>query len=289
MASPSARSAAPTVSAARPMAMSSWTRCHRWAWLPGRAERDGGRLVEEEAGELAGRVQRGHELDGGAGGGGGRLEQVRAHALLAAGDDDDPVRGVPVHHEGLLAGQHPLRRLAAGAGAHGGERLAVALLAEGDGAAAGAGRQVGEELGRRPAHGRPAWPPRRRRRTARAAGGGPSARGRCRSRAGRRRCRRARRGRGGSVQPRSTSVDHSAGVMPVGSSASSRNSCGLHSRSSAVRATSWSASCSSSYVKSTVLPWSSATAALLVRARRMPARQQRNACHERRRQRAAVP
>ena len=56
------------------------------------------------------------------------------------------------------------------------------------------------------------------------------------------------------VHPRSTRVDHSAGVMPVGSSANWRTRSGPHSRSSAVRATSCSASCSSSYVKSTASP-----------------------------------
>src|SRR3984885_3332777 len=53
------------------------------------------------------------------------------------------------------------------------------------------------------------------------------------------------------VQPSSTRVDHSAGVMAVGSSTSVRTISGSHSRSRAARATSWSASCSSSNVKST--------------------------------------
>ncbi len=56
------------------------------------------------------------------------------------------------------------------------------------------------------------------------------------------------------VQPRSTRVLHNAGVMPVGSSANWRSRSGPHSRSSALRATSWRASCSSSYVKSTASP-----------------------------------
>ena len=62
MASASARSAAPTVSAASPTAMSSWTRCHSPTWLPGRPERHDRRLVEHEAGQLAGGVERRDEL-----------------------------------------------------------------------------------------------------------------------------------------------------------------------------------------------------------------------------------
>src|SRR5580698_7682276 len=58
------------------------------------------------------------------------------------------------------------------------------------------------------------------------------------------------------VQPSSTSVFHSAGVIPAGSSASCRTMSGPHSRSRALRATSCSASCSSSYVKSTASPTS---------------------------------
>ena len=59
------------------------------------------------------------------------------------------------------------------------------------------------------------------------------------------------------VHPRSTSVDHSAGVMPVGVVGQLAHAAsGPHSRSSALRATSCSASCSSSYVKSTASPTS---------------------------------
>src|SRR3984957_2001077 len=58
------------------------------------------------------------------------------------------------------------------------------------------------------------------------------------------------------VHPSSTSVFHSAGVIPAGSSASWRTTSGPHSRSSAERATSGSASCSSSFVKSPLSPTS---------------------------------
>ena len=77
MASASARSAAPTVSAARPMAMSSCTRCHSAGLVARRAERDDRRVVEDQAGQLAGRVERGDELDRGAGGQAGRPNSSR--------------------------------------------------------------------------------------------------------------------------------------------------------------------------------------------------------------------
>ena len=260
MASPRARSAAPTVSAARPMAMSSWTRCHRSAWFPGGPSGTTGVSSRTRRASLRVGSSEGTSSTG-AGRGRRRLEQIGAHALLAAGDDDDPVGGVAVHHEGLLAGEHPLRRLAAGAGAHGRERLAVALLAEGDGAAAGAGGQVGQQLG-----------------GAEGAGGQRGRDGGGEERAGQRDAahlleddaRLEQAGAGAAVlrgdeEAGPAEVDErrpERGGDPVSSSASWRSSCGLHSRSSAVRATSWSASCSSSYVKSTALPWSSPPAAL---------------------------
>ena len=63
-----------------------------------RAERDHRRLVEDEAGQLAGGVERRARARPA-----GRLEQVGAHALLAAGHDDGPVGGVPVDDGRLLA------------------------------------------------------------------------------------------------------------------------------------------------------------------------------------------
>ncbi len=225
MASARARSAAPTVSAARPTAMSSSTRCHSAGLVPRRAERDDRRLVEDEAGQLAGRVERRDERRRSAGGG-RRLEQVRAHALLAARHDDGPVGGVAVHHEGLLAGEHPLRRLAAGPGAHGAERLAVALLAQGDGAAAGAGGQVAEQLGGAEGAGGQRGGDGGGEERARAAGCGPSAPARCTSRAARRRCRRGPRGRGGRSSRGRPASTTAPGVMPASSSASWRSRSG---------------------------------------------------------------
>ena len=230
MASARARSAAPTVSAASATAMSSWTRCHRAAWLPAGPERDHRGVVEDEAGQLAGGVERGHEL------GSGRLEQVRAHPLLAARHHDGPVGGVPVDDGRLLAREHPLGALAARPRPHRVHGLAVPLLTEGHRAPAGAGGQVGQQLGRRRGRGRPGWRRPRRRRTAPARGCGPSARGRCTFRAGPSRCRpgpRAPAGPSIPARPASTTV---AGVMPSGSSASWRTTSGVHSRSSAARA-----------------------------------------------------
>ena len=106
--------------------------------------------------------------------GGLELEQVRAHALLAAGHHDGPVRRVPVDHDRLLAAQRPtgppLRRARVRTVPHG---LAVSLLAQRHGAAAGAGGQVAEQLGRAEGPGGQRWRPPRRRRTARAAGSRP--------------------------------------------------------------------------------------------------------------------
>ena len=120
MASARARSAAPTVSAARPDGDVVVDPLPQPGLVPRGSERDHRRLVEDEAGQLAGRVEGRDELDGRRRG--RRLEQVRAHALLAAGDDDDPVGRVAVHHEGLLAGETHCARLAAGRVAHGAER-----------------------------------------------------------------------------------------------------------------------------------------------------------------------
>ena len=105
-----------------------------------RPDRDDGRVVEDEAGQLAGGVERGHDLAARC------LEQVRAHALLAARHHDGPVRRVPVDHGRLLAAEDPLRPLAAGPGPHGPQRLAVPLLAERHRAAPGTGGQVVQEL-----------------------------------------------------------------------------------------------------------------------------------------------
>ena len=207
MASASARSAAPTVSAASPTAMSSCTRCHSAGLVPRGPERDDRRVVEDEAGQLAGGVERRDDQSRPL----GRLEQVGAHALLAAGHHDDPVRRVAVDHDRLLAADDPLRRLATGPGAHG-ARAARRGPARPGRPCRGACRRPGRPAARwRRGPGPPAWRPRRRRRTGRAAGCGPSARARCTSRAGRRRCRRASSGTRRPVQPRSTSVDHSAG------------------------------------------------------------------------------
>ena len=190
--------------------MSSCTRCHRPAWLPERAQRDDGRVVEHEPGQLAGGVERRDQL------GLGRLEQVGAHALLAAGHHDDPVRRVPVDHDRLLAAHDPLGRLAARPRPHGLQGLAVALLPQRHGAAA-ARRTPGRPAAR-------VAPSARAARVAATAdeknGPGSGMRPICSSTthissrptplppysSGTRR----------PVHPSSTSVDHSAGVMPVG-------------------------------------------------------------------------
>ena len=75
-----------------------------------------------------------------------RLEQERAEPLLGARHDDDPVGGVAVEHEGLLAVEDPRRALAPGAGADAVDRVTVADLLERDRAAQRSRRQRRQQV-----------------------------------------------------------------------------------------------------------------------------------------------
>ena len=234
--------------------MSSRTRCHSPAWFPGGPIGTTG--VSSRTRRASLRVGSSDGTSVGGGRGGGRLEQVGVHALLAARHDDGPVGGVAVHHDGLLAREHPLGGLAAGPGAHGAERLAVALLADGDGAAAGAGGEVAQQLG-----------------GAEGAGRQRGGHGRGEERTGQRDAAHllehdARLEEAGTD---ATLVlgDEEAGPAEVdqGRPEAGRDpgvvvgqlaqQCGTALALERGRATSSSASCSSSYVKSTALPWAS--------------------------------
>ncbi len=127
--------------------MSSCTLSHSPLWLPRRPERHDRGVLEHQPGQLPRGVEGGDDLDRDTGGGGGRVEQVRAHALLAARHDDGPVRSVAVDDRRLVAAHHPARALASRPGPHRAEWLAVTLLSEGDGPAPRAGREVSEQLG----------------------------------------------------------------------------------------------------------------------------------------------
>src|SRR4029077_17424349 len=94
--------------------------------------------VELETGQLASDVPRGHDLTC------GRLDEERADAVLGAGDDHRPIRGVAVDDEGLLPCQTPAAALAPRAGSHRPPRIAGPGLFERDRAACRAGRERAE-------------------------------------------------------------------------------------------------------------------------------------------------
>ena len=138
-------------------------------------------------------------------------------------DHDRPVGGVTVEHERLVPAQHPVRPPAAGAGADGGERVAVTHLVERDGPPL-CSRRPGPAGGRRP----------RGRRAARVAitaeekkGPGRGTRPICSSTmqvsSSPAPAPPCARGRACPVHPRSTSGSQSSGVNPPGSSASARS------------------------------------------------------------------
>ena len=168
---------------------------------------------------------------------------------------------VPVDDDGLLAGQDPLRPLAARPGPHGGQRLAVALLPERDRAPSGAGGQVAQELG---------GPERPGGQRGGDRGGEEGAGQRDAAHLLEHDAHLEQAGARaalvlGDEETGPAEVDQrrpQGGRDAVASSASWRTSSGPHSRSSAPRATSCSASCSSSYVKSTASPTSCSAGAV---------------------------
>ena len=85
--------------------------------------------VEGQTSHLARDVPRRHELAG------RRFDQEGADPLLGAGDDQRPVGGVTVEHDGLRAGQLPSPGLADGARAHARHRIAGADFFQRDRAA----------------------------------------------------------------------------------------------------------------------------------------------------------
>jgi hypothetical protein len=135
MASPRARSAAPTVSAARATAMSSCTRCHRAPGCPPGPSGTTGVSSRTRRASLRVGSRDGTSSPRAA-------RQVGAHALLAAGHHDGPVGAVAVDHDRLLPLTTHSGRLAAGPGPHRAQRVAVPLLPQGHRAPAGAGGQV---------------------------------------------------------------------------------------------------------------------------------------------------
>ena len=208
---------------------------------PARAERLGGRAVEHQAGQLAGRVEGRDQL-------GLRLpDEEGPHPVLAQGRHDHPVGRVPVDHGRLDPVQDPARALAGRPGPHRVQRVPVALLQHGDRPPGRPGGQLVDQALAPPAPGPPGWPPPPTRRTAPGAAPAPSARGRCTSPAG----RRPRRG------PASTSTRGTpAGPTTRACTRCRRRPAPAGARPStssmARRATSCRANCSASNVKSTV-------------------------------------
>ena len=105
--------------------------------VTGGADGSGPAAGEVEAGDLAGDVERRHELAAGL------LEQEGAQALVGAGGQDGPVGGVSVQHGRLEPAEDvPVRRRPYAL-----DGVTVPQLLEGDGAPGRAVGQRGEKVG----------------------------------------------------------------------------------------------------------------------------------------------
>ncbi len=166
--------------------------------IPHRTDRLGGLFVEDEARELAGGVERWHDLGTRATRGG------RSGPPPRRARPRSPSPRCDRRPRSASSQSAPIRLPAAGAGAHGGERVSVPLLVQRNGPSLCARRQPRQEVvgpERRPRRGSPSPTTRRR---DRAAARGPSARARCTSRADRllRRAPASRSNRGRPTAPR---------------------------------------------------------------------------------------